>query len=493
MIESVGVGFKEQIKREQKLTGKNSQILSDIKIGDILKGSLTKLENGQTILLREDGAPIPVKLQGMAIFNKQLALEVIQNDGGQVLLKLLQGESNLSELLQNKIIKELDLPETDGMRQLIETFLAKQVPLQREGLLKQYHMSQNFRIPAEVLTNLSEKAGGVSLQEVKDLYEMKQTNLEQALDDISDLIREVKNGELVKDISNVLEKYLGKNIFNNVLKQSGIANMETSFIQDLARPEVVDTKENMGQAEVMVKEEDVLKSTIKEMLSDYQKEGQSRDGIVSKDELLRQFTPNQWEKVGKFIKSSILETLTVNTVRLRETTEESKHIENANKVLKDILRILESAKLPEKCSESLKQLEETVQVLNKFNVQGEYYFFPLTLPQGEGRGELYFFKPKRKTNDESKHLYVVLALDLPQLKNIEIHIRQEKESLLLHFKVKEEGILKFLETHLKDLKHLMGQTKFNIDEMAVSLIETKSLGSILAPEETSLSHMDFKI
>ena len=80
MIESVGVGFKEQIKGGQKLTSKGSQLLSDIKIGDVLKGSLTKLGDGQIVLLSEGNGPIPVRLQGMAIFNEGISLQFLQKD-----------------------------------------------------------------------------------------------------------------------------------------------------------------------------------------------------------------------------------------------------------------------------------------------------------------------------------------------------------------------------------------------------------------------------
>lgn len=496
MIESIGVSFKEQIKGDQKLIGKNNQLLSDIKIGDVLKGSLTKLGNGQTMLLGEDGTAIPVKLQGMTIFNECISLEVIQKDAGQLLLRLLQDESNI--LLQNKIIDELDLPETDGMRQLIETFLSQRIPLQREGLLKNYHMSQSLDLPAEVLANLNDKSGGISLQEAKALYTLKTTHLDHALTHISDMISHLKDGTLVKDMYNVLEKYLEPTLSKNtleMLQDSTVAakdNMQQNMQHEVANVKEVHVAnhknailEDISQQEGKMVDQLETSNTINKI--------QKNNESLVKEQMMQFIKSDQWEEAGKLIKTSLLEALTVNVKNLEQNLEESKHIETAGKLLKNILKVLEASKASEKCEVQLKQLEESVQVINKFNVQGEYYFFPLSLPQGEGKGELYFFKPKKRENGNGKELYVVLALELPQLKNIEIHMRREDEALLLHLKVKEEKALKLIETHLKDLKCLMGQTRFKVDEITVSLIKQKGTESVLYPQQSTLSHMDFKI
>ncbi len=233
-----------------------------------------------------------------------------------------------------------------------------------------------------------------------------------------------------------------------------------------------------------------LKLLVETIVNDMTKVKEDLDGRRG---ISRAIFYNEWEKINKLIKSAISKALTVNIEQLEKSGEVVKNIENGYKVLNEILKELELMRLPQKYEGHLNQIAENVQVLNKFNMQGEYYFFPLKLPQGEGKGELYFFKPKKKSNEEKRHLYVVLVLDLPKLKNIEVHIRQEKEDLLLHFKVKEERILNLVETHLEQLKKLMRNTKFNVDEMAVSLIETKELDNKLAGEILHLSQMDFKV
>ncbi len=485
MIESIGVGLKEQIQTEQKLAGKNSQLISDIKVGDILKGSLTKLGNGQIVLLSEGNEIIPVKLQGMAIFNESIILEVIQKKEGQILLKLLQSEVFSHETLQNKIMNELDLPKTDPMRQLIETFLAKQMPLQRESLLKNYHIHQSFQIPTEVLANLCDEIGEISLQEAKSFYEIKQGSIEQLFAHIGDIVGEVQDSKLTNNILVSLEKYLGKNMIEDVLKEFVKTNELTSFSNMQKLEEAEDNTKYLNQER--------SNQFLWEDLTTIEKETSFKATYNIVEELLSKLPSEGWGQLGKITKSLLLKTLIIDTNKLQYIPDESKCIENMNKVLKEILKTLEDAHLPEKYTQTLKQLEETVQVINKFNVQGEYYFFPLNLPQGEGKGELYFFKPKKKTNGGREYLYVVLALDLPRLKNIEIHMRKENKNILLHFKVKEKSMLQLIEAHKKNLIQIMGQTAFHLDEVRISLLEEKEVGTFLRPVENMVNHMDFKI
>lgn len=504
MIESVGVGLKEQIKGEQKLTGKSSQLLSDVKIGDVLKGSLTKLEDGKIVLLSKGNVPIPVKLQGMAIFNEGVSLQVLQKDEGQMVLKLLQAENLSPEILQDKIISELGLPKTDAMRQLIETFLAKQMPLEKGSLLKNYHMHQSFQIPIEVLANLSEKTGTISLQEAKSFIELKEPHMAQALDGVEELVGQLQDEKLVQNIFDVLEKYLGKDSVMEMFKEflnecvsKGNNDLKWMHVKGDAQETLAHlVQENADQLgadkqQVAAAKEDLIWDRQNNSVTN--KQGGLIKGYVNIEELISKLTTQEWEKLGKLTKTLVLKALTVDANKLQDNLEESRHIENANKVLKEILKTLEEAHVPEKYHGTLKQLEDMTQVVNKFNMQGEYYFFPLNLPQGEGKGELYFFKPKKRGSGDQDHLYIVLALELPKLKNIEIHMRQDRKSLLLHFKVKEQPMLQLLEAHVKALKHVMGQTKFNLDEIKFSLIEEERVQTFVTPEENMLSHMDFRI
>lgn len=502
MIESVGVGFKEQVKEKQKLTDKSSQLLSHIKIGDVLKGSLTKLADGKIVLVSESNTPIPVKLQGMAIFNEGISLQVVQKEEGQIVLKLLQGENLPHEVLQDKIISELGLPKTDAMRQLIETFLAKQMPLQKDSLLKNYHMHQSFQIPAEVLANLSEKTGTISLEEAKGFREMKQTSIAQALTGLEDIVSKLQDRELVQNIFNTLEKYLGSNSIDEVLK----GFFKEYVIREHGGLGMMAASSHAQEALAHLKEGDLEQLPVgKQLITDVKeavtfqndsianKSDELVKGYVNIQEIIGELTSQDWEKLGKLTKTLLLKSLTVDTNKLQDNLEESRHIENANKVLKEVLKTLEEAHLPEKYHEALKQIEDMAQIVNKFNMQGEYYFFPLNLPHGKGEGELYFFKPKKRGNGDQDHLYIVLALELPKLKNIEIHMRQEHKSLLLHFKVKEEPMRQLLEAHVKALKKVMGQTKFNLDEIEFSLLEDKKVQTFATLEENMLSHMDFRI
>ena len=99
------VGYNEIPTANQKLTG-SSQLLSNVKIGDILNGTLNKLPNGQIVLLSETGEALPVQLNSHVIFNEAVALKVLQKQEGQILLQPIV-ENIGDQTLQNKIMQEL--------------------------------------------------------------------------------------------------------------------------------------------------------------------------------------------------------------------------------------------------------------------------------------------------------------------------------------------------------------------------------------------------
>ena len=82
--------------------------------------------------------------------------------------------------------------------------------------------------------------------------------------------------------------------------------------------------------------------------------------------------------------------------------------------------------------------------LEKYNSQGQYYCFPLQIKEHQTSGELYFFKPKKqkKSGQNGQGMYIVLALDMPSLKHIEVHLEEKKEQLELKIKVANTQILK---------------------------------------------------
>ena len=492
------VGYSEVIRSKQKLT-ESSQLLSNVRIGDVLKGALNKLPTGQVVLVSEGMEPFPVQLSGTLILNETVTLKVIDKQDKQVILQLLQEDiGEVAHSLQNKILQEFNLPPSPLMHKLIDSFLAKQLPMQREALLRAYHMAEHFDIPAETLTNLTEQNSGLTLKEAKQMYEVKQTHLNNVLGETTKFMAQTQSIDLTKNIYDVLDQFLKQDTLEDVLKKVFPKQVKAVQVEDLEVQDILVKKNTIENILVgsnrpfqLFEKEEVMKAGQNEVsIARPMTPHESVEFDIT--QVLMRFTEKDWTKLSKITQRLLKKALAVN-VNDTEAIVHKEQLDKQQKVLDALTKALENASSNERGMQLIKYLEDTTQVVQKFNMQGEYYFFPLQLPKGEGQGELYFFKPKKKKEAEKNYLYMVLALDLPTLNKLEVHMRKEEQKVLLHFKLKEKQMIHLFENHVRLLKkHLEGST-LNIDEIVFSLMEEKAMTPLATQNINQMSRMDFRI
>ena len=137
-------------------------------------------------------------------------------------------------------------------------------------------------------------------------------------------------------------------------------------------------------------------------------------------------------------------------------------------------------------------LEGAIEVLDKYNTQGHYFCFPLQLKEQNTTGELYFFKPKKKKGQQGQGMYIVLALNMPTLNKVEVHLIEKSEKVSLKIKVENEAIKKQLEQYENVLLEEMKSAEMPMEKIVIELL-TEKKESLLKEESSVLCHLDFKV
>ena len=186
--------------------------------------------------------------------------------------------------------------------------------------------------------------------------------------------------------------------------------------------------------------------------------------------------------------------LAVHQKDLMQHPKELEKLDEVSDRLKEILEDVKSYVKQEGTSQVLSSLEQMTQALDKYQMQGQYYCFPLQINDQQTTGELYFFKPKKnkKGNQASNGMYIILALDMPSLKHIEIHLKEEKDELGLRIKVTNDEILKHMQNHKKELRTLMEDTIVPIGEIHLECLQQTATEKI-SKKEDGLNRLDFRI
>ncbi len=125
-------------------------------------------------------------------------------------------------------------------------------------------------------------------------------------------------------------------------------------------------------------------------------------------------------------------------------------------------------------------------------MQGQYLCFPLQIKEQNTTGELYFFKPRKQKGMKEQGLYVVLALNMPALNKVEVHLVEKSEQVSLRIKVENEVIKKQLEQYEEVLLESLKSSDSPIERVVVELFKEKKQ----RPEKDTsemLCHLDFKI
>ena len=434
--------------------------LSKIQTGDLLQGQVV-LDGEQVMLKLSSGLKLLASLPADVELNKELDFLVVGKECQHLILELAQtpkDEKNMISIV-DQAIHDLGINDTSEMRQVIEQFVAKQLPLVKEQLMQLLHFSKNYDIPREALTNLVSQKQVPQQDDLELLTTLKKQGTKALMPTFDDLIETLspkQSSELVHAFFELLNPHEVKEIL-------------------------------LQQIPLLQDEEGVLKQAI---LSETE-EGKWQY-IFNKhfDEVLQYWSHDQLNKLSKAL---IHESLMVHLKSI-ENDEESE-IEKITKLdirLKQIVKAIREVAKENNEKTYVQPLESTIEVLEKYKMHGQYICFPLQLKEHHTMGELYFFKPKKWKTGQVQGLYIVLALNMPALNKVEVHLVEKSGQVNLKIKVENEIIKKQLMEYEHVFLESMKSSKVPVEKIVVELFDEKKQNSDnhMSP---MLCHLDFKV
>lgn len=455
--------------------------LSKIQVGDLISGKLI-LEDNQTLLKLESGIKLMAQLKNPILSDALSDFLVVGKERQH--LELEQVEVNRAVAkevkLEEAIMKELELPDTSEMKTMVSQWMDKQLPLVKNQMLQLYHLAKDYKMPTETLVNLKVHQELLNEGELKLLTQFKEEGMTLA----EHAIEQGFQGSSKEPINGFLqamgEKFSAeglKEAINDFLKS--VAPKMPSHEKQAIPPEVskqgkeVDEKAASTNA---MKEETTVKQNAQQ---DY-------------TQLLKELPNGQLKALARHM---VRKYLVMDQKAVADGHEEEIHkIDESAKRLKEVIGALEKHTEKEVAKESKQVLEQMSQTMDKYNAQGEYYCFPLQVGEHETSGELYFFKPKKnkKGSNGQKGMYIVLALDMPSLNHIEVHLIEDKNQLNLRLKVANDKILKQMQSHKGQLDELMKDGPMPIGKIEFECLKEPISQKVKAAQK-EMGRLDFRI
>lgn len=456
--------------------------LSKIQLGDLISGKII-LEQDQTILKLENGLKLIAQLPYQILSDCLLDFLVVGKSRQHLELELVQtnpGYQN-EQGMEEAIIKEMQLPNNQEMKQIIGQWMDKQFPLIKNQLLQVYHFAKNYDLPSEALVNLSGAESVLNEQEMQLMSKFKTEGIEFINHLVGELVSKMEYSEVVAfNIS--LSQHSSADFLKQILFQ-GESLLQTNLSMSESK-EV----ESISMKDVVVKQsfEDLMWQ-----INDIEKVPL----IESKNDLLKsifQLFPKDY--LQEITKQLVHKYLTVSPSDFLEDVDGMMKLDEVTSRLENIVEEVEKHVKQEATSTEFRNLEQMTQVLDKYQTQGQYYCFPLQIKEYETSGELYYFKPKKnkKGNKDSQGMYIVLALDMPSLKHIEIHLIEQKETLGVKIKVANDIILKQMKENEDKLRKLIDDTLIPIGEISIECLQMPTKKKV-SKQENQLNRLDFRI
>lgn len=396
--------------------------LNQLKSGDLIEGTLIRLEGKLFLKELTTGLLLNTSLNEHELIGQLLQWEVKGLEGDKMLLSIKN--QGLVEDMENKTVvtqalEELGLPVKDAMKEVVEGFTRFQLPLLKGDIAKTFGLAQVTKLPMEVLLNILqhyEEEPKLDRQVAyKGISNYKDTKLMDSIDELLTAVGKTfveqgmnKEEGLIKCF-NTFEKVLPSHTLEDVIKE-------------LSLP----TKEGNESLENMTSKKEELKAFIKLVL----------DNHIPLEEVLKKCL-----RVSIRLSLENLKEAATQVGGLKSTNlfKEEEIIQKVVKAVKD------QAPQSEPLERVISQVEEQLLVGQKLKEEGHYYTFPFMSELGEAKGKVYFYKPHKQKSKLDKSLYTVIALDMPTIKKVEIHIYQVQKTLKIGFYVDEESVRTLIE------------------------------------------------
>ena len=454
--------LKSGVTPQYELSGANKeiqQLIAKLQLGDYIEGTLLEKENSMVLKL-PNGISFPIQLVNPVEIGKLITFMVVGKEGQQLVLQPKENEMGSQSQLIDKIIGEFQLPNQVEMKTIIGQFLEKQLPLDKESLLTIFRGHQIYDLPAEVLVNLKEGQSPLMPKEIQELAYLKTDVIKNVVSEFSGIVNSVQQvnelEELVYELGNTLStEQLQKTIKTSLLGQG---------LRDVINHLPIEENLSTGPELQMP----TLERVLERWLSQASDTGKLEE-IINHD---LEVPKALYEKIIKSLAECVLkEYIRMDIENLKNDVSESEKITETSARIEVIIKHLEKLSLSDENKEKLQQLNQSAQVIQKYNMEAQYFCFPIVIKQQENIGELYFFKPKKKQNMLNDRMYIVMALNMPTLRRIEIHIEQMKENINLTLKVEREEMKQQIETALGQLSEELLHLGYKMSQIQVKLLK----------------------
>lgn len=442
-------------------------LLQQLQVGNEIEGQLIEKE-GQLLLKTKLGIQLPISLFGEEIEpGVTTTLEVVANDEKGVVLKPVE-QAELPSQMEGKevtkqVIKQLQLPENDVIKESIHCFIEKQMPLDRQLLLKNYYLNHQTQIPAPVLVNILERTGVLRDSVIQPMGDVKDMGKATLIDHLTEFI---KTQELPKETLIQLAKYIETKGYVD------LGNIMEEPVSNMAREEKVQSEGRL-QIEEALQTEGIPKT--KNMTS-----------IIKEPSILL---------LKDFITRGIKEIVQVDLENLKSlpVNERGEHVKIEH-ALEEIVQMIEEGVKTPSIKVQLEPIKESVQQFNFLQQQGDMLVLPFVYKEQVKDAEIYFFKPKKNNKGIKKQNYIVVALDMPSIKHVDMHIRQDAKKLTIAIEVENEAIREHMQMHMEKLMAMVGELGYEILQSSCMVKrerESMTLASIKEEKETM--GIDYKV
>lgn len=434
---------------------RSRQFISRLQIGDRIDGVLVQ-EEGNIVLKLDNGIKLSINLLDQVEIGKLFSFIVLSKEGNRLVLKPNLSDTTSNKQLIDQVINELKLPNQLVMKSIIGQFIAKGLPLEKESLLAILQSCKTYDVPIEILVNLKTNENPIILSQVSQLASLKSEGIQTILHTFEMILAELKdNGQLER-----LAYDLGNTVSQRDLQK---------VIKDVVPNSLV---------EELLKEWFLSEFTMNQL------------NYNINDEMGIQ-TEYSHKNLLKILIKTIIETaLEVDVAQIKQDLKESEKIIATHKYLEEIIKQFQKVDLPNEGKEKLEQINQMAQMIRRYNIEAEYFSFPFILNKQQGEGELYFFRPKQKQGNMNEQMYIVMALNMPCLHKVEVHIEQVQNAVNMTIKVENEIMKNLIEGSLDKLYGELKISGYELNQLGVSLLKTPGISEKI---ETRLYHMDLKI
>ncbi|WP_069997589.1 hypothetical protein [Cellulosilyticum sp. I15G10I2] len=444
-------------------------LLNQLQVGDSIEGIIAKLSEDKYVLQVKPQIHIPIHVSDQLEIGKLMTFTVQgKNDGKLYLQPEWPQEAKETSLIQ-KTLDELNLPRNVVMKEIVDHFMQKHLPLTKETLLKAYQLHKTYNIPSKVITNLIAHQEPFLEQKVKTLASLRESGLNHLASDLKSVLQGLGNKEDLIKVFDVLKELIPSEQLDTLSKH-------------------IMTQNNTNILNNNVKEE--TKNTSDEIISMRETWSKLLDLTTSKD--YKAINESVLKKLIGFVYDEVIH---VNLKSMKTNQGENEKIYNTYNLLTKILNTLDKADLSKEEREHINYMKDPLSVLGKANMQAEYFVFPMLNGNTKMQGELYFFKPKKSHKKNQNNLYIVLALTFPNINHIQIHINKQDKDILLHVEVENEVIQKHIVQYMPILNEQIDILGFSVSKITWSLLNQVSQKQFILEDDfnNALNHMDFKI